>query len=131
MTPNTTTGETKLSAVLRTATDEFAESLLAARPFVAYRQAETRLEGDREAHSLLKRLQTSQASIRLKQASGQVTHDDIENLRSLQRDAMANRTIAEYMDAQQGAVVYLRDINQEISHLLGVDFAALAKRTCC
>lgn len=33
--------------------------------------------------------------------------------------------------AQQAAVAFLRRINQEIGELLGVDFAALAKRPGC
>lgn len=131
MATETITSEVQLSAELRAATDAFAESLLAARPFVAYRQVEARLKQDREARSLLERLQACQASIRLKQADGRVTHYDIKELRTLQSDALANRTIAAYVDAQQGAVAQLRDVNTQISQLLGVDFAALAKRTSC
>ncbi len=123
--------EVQISAGLRAATDAFAESLLATQPFMAYRQAEARLGQDREAQSLLEQLQTCQASIRQKQTSGQMTRDDIEQLRTLQKDALANQTIAEYVDAQQGAVAHLRDINLRISQSLGVDFATLAKRTSC
>jgi hypothetical protein len=60
-----------------------------------------------------------------------VTQNDIEKLRALQSIAQVNRAIMDYARTHQSAVAYLRTLNQEISHLLGVDFASLAKRPGC
>ena len=60
-----------------------------------------------------------------------VTQADLDQLRVFQREVQSNHVIIEYARAQQDAIAYLREINQEIGELLGVDFAALAGRSSC
>lgn len=116
---------------LQEAVEVLSENLLAAEPFVLYDRAQIRLNADRQAKSLLEQLSTLQAKIRSGQINGGVTQKDIDQLRTLQGEVQENQTIMEYARAQQTATDYVREINHEISQLVGMDFASLARQTSC
>ena len=122
---------TTLPANLLAATEDLANHLLASEPFTAYHAAHGRFNADPEARALLLLLSQSQAELRQKQARRTVTQSDVDQLKALQSAVQADRTVADYARTQQAAIGFLREINQEISELLGVDFAALAKRSGC
>ena len=113
------------------ATESLNQNLLASRPFLAYYQSQEKLSSDLQARALMERLSMSQTQLRRKQGSNSVTPADIAELRAVQEQVQANAIIMEYAQSQQEAVAFLREINQEISQLLGVDFAALAKQNSC
>ncbi len=113
------------------ATQNLTENLVASEPFVRYFQAHQAFEADSEAQSLLKDISSIQGEIRQKQQRGQVTQEDIDVLRALQTQAQSSDTLMQYANTQQEAVSFLREINQEISQLLGMDFAALSRKTGC
>lgn len=113
------------------ATQSLADNLASSEPFVHYFQARQAFEADSDAQSLLKDLSSIQREIRQKQQRGQVTQEDIDVLRAMQQQAQSNETMMQYANTQQNAVNFLREINQEISQLLGVDFAALSRQTGC
>jgi cell fate (sporulation/competence/biofilm development) regulator YlbF (YheA/YmcA/DUF963 family) len=113
------------------ATQNLAENLAASEPFVHYFRVHQAFDADSEAQSLLKDISSVQGEIRKKQQHNQVTQGDIEVLRALQAQAQSSETLMEYANTQQEAVNFLREINQEISQLLGVDFAALSRKTGC
>ena len=117
--------------MLYQATQSLAENLGASEPFVQYAQARGAFEADSDAQALLKDISSIQGEIRQKQQRNQVTQQDIDVLRAMQQQAQSNETIMQYANTQQGAVNFLREINQEISQLLGVDFAALSRQTGC
>ncbi len=116
---------------LLAATETLAEQLLNAEPIVLYHQAQARMEADPQARALLERLTAAQSELRVRQARGMVTQDDIGHLRALQREVQSNSVIMDYAAAQQAAIAYLPEVNQEISQLLGVDFASLAGPASC
>jgi len=116
---------------LQAALEVLAESLLHAEPIVAYHQALARLEADRRAYDLLNRLSGAQADLRRGQALRHVTQADVDQVRTLQREAQSDPMIMAYAEAQQAANAYLPEVNREISSLLGVDFATLARSTSC
>ena len=122
---------TTLPATLLAATEDLAIQLLASEPFTTYHAAQSRLNADAEARAVLQRLSQAQAELRQKQARQTVSQSDVDQLRALQSAVQADRTIADYIHAQQTAVGFLREMNGEISELLGVDFAGLAKRPGC
>ena len=122
---------TTLPATLLAATEDLAIQLLASEPFTAYHTAQGCLNADAGARALLQRLSQAQAELRQKQAQRAVVQSDVDQLRVLQSAVQADRTITDYVHAQQAAVGFLREMNREISELLGVDFAALAKRPGC
>lgn len=120
-----------LTPDMQEATESLIENLLASAAFIRYQQAQTRLVADREANALLQQLGQVQANLRQKQVNGGITQTDIDALRSLQEKARANQIIMDYIQAQQQAADFLRQINGEIGQWLGMDFAALAKQTTC
>ncbi len=83
------------------------------------------------AHKIMEDLSAFQRDIRQKQNKNQVTQQDLEKLRSLQTKAQENEVINSYTYSQQETIGKLREINAEISNLLGIDFASLAKNTSC
>jgi cell fate (sporulation/competence/biofilm development) regulator YlbF (YheA/YmcA/DUF963 family) len=117
--------------MLYQATQSLAENLVASEPFAQYAQARDAFEADSNAQSFLKDISSIQGEIRQKQQRGQATQENIDVLRAMQQQAQSNETIMQYASTQQNAVNFLREINQEISQLLGVDFAALSKQTGC
>ena len=123
--------QTVLSPQLQEAAQSLIDNLVASEPFLNYQQARTRFNQDSEAHTLLERLSHSQANLRQKQADGGVNQAEIDSLRLLQQRVQRNPVIMDYSQSQQDAVTFLREINNEISELLGVNFAALANHATC
>ena len=123
--------QTVLSAQLQEAARSLLDNLLASEAFVAYKEARTRFDADDSARTQLKQLSDLQASLRRKQTAGGVAQAEIDTLRTLQQKVQQNRILMEYTQAQQAAVNFLREINTEISGLLGLNFAALANHATC
>lgn len=113
------------------ATEHLAATILRAKPVAAYQKAIARLNADSEARELLERFMQAQTDLRVRQARNSITQADMDQIRALQRKVQSNRTILDYAEAQQKAVDYLPAVNQEISQLLGVDFASLAGPASC
>ena len=121
----------KLPLELSQATDSLIQNLLASEAFLTYHQSLAKMKSDSQACALLDHLSTLQTGLRRRQSSNSVTPSDLDELRAVQAQVQANAVIMEYAQSQQDAVTFLREINQEISQLLGVDFAALAKQSTC
>ena len=116
---------------LHQATESLIENLLASEAFLAYQQSQAKMKSDSEACGLLELLSTLQAALRHKQNTNSVTQSDIDELRAIQTQVMANPVIMAMSESQGNAVNFLREVNLEISQTLGVDFAALAKQSTC
>jgi cell fate (sporulation/competence/biofilm development) regulator YlbF (YheA/YmcA/DUF963 family) len=111
--------------------DVLAENLLQTQPVLRYQEARARLYADSAALLLLDRFSAAQLDVREGQAQGAATLTELDNLRVLQEETHANATIMDYARAQQEAMAYLPEVNREISQLLAVDFALLARRKNC
>ena len=120
-----------LSQEFLSVTQTLAENLAASEPIVRYAHAKKILNNDAASLELLAKLSAVQAGLRNLQLRSAVTQSDIDELRSLQDKAQTNPIIVDYAQAQQNAVASLREINVEISQLIGLDFAALARRSSC
>lgn len=116
---------------LHQATESLIENLLASEAFLAYQQSQAKMNSDSEARGLLDLLSTLQTALRHKQSANSVTQSDIDELRAVQTQVMANPVIMAFSQSQGDAVNFLREVNLEISQTLGVDFAALAKKSTC
>ena len=116
---------------ISSAVEQLAAAVLRAQPIAEYQQAKARLDADAEARELLERLAKAQSDMRTLQAQNAVTQADVDALREIQRQVQSNRKIMEYARTQQAAVAYLPAVNQEISLLLGIDFASLAGPGSC
>ena len=113
------------------ALDARVEQVRRAEPIQRYYQAKARLDADPQAGALLARFSTAQADLRFRQSRGQVAQADVNQLRALQRQVQSNRAIMDYAETQQMAMAFLPEVNQEISELLGLDFASLAGPASC
>jgi cell fate (sporulation/competence/biofilm development) regulator YlbF (YheA/YmcA/DUF963 family) len=120
-----------LSPELQEATQSFIDNLLASEAFMHYQEARKLMSEDEEARTLLERLSHAQAAVRQQQASGNVGQAEVDSLRLIQQTALRNPVILDYAQSQQEAVEFLREINGEISQLLGIDFASFANHATC
>lgn len=123
--------QTISSLQLSEATQSLIDNLLASEAFSHYQQAHTRFNTDHEAQALMDQLSKSQARVRQQQAKGSVNQAEIDSLRLFQQRAQRNPVIMEYIQSQQEAVNFLREINTEISELLGINFATFANHATC
>jgi cell fate (sporulation/competence/biofilm development) regulator YlbF (YheA/YmcA/DUF963 family) len=128
---NAMTNSDRLPPELEKATDDLIQNLLASEAFRAYQKSRAQYKSDSLAHSLIEQLSALQTELRRKQINGNVTQADIEVLGSVQAEVQANVTLIAYTSTQQAAASFLRGVNQEISQLLGVNFASLAKQSNC
>ena len=121
----------ELSSQLQEATQLLIEHLLASEAFTQYQNARNDMDANPEAHVLMDQLGQSQARVRQMQAKSQVNQAEIDALRLLQQRVLRNPVILDYLGSQQEAVNLLRDVNREISELLGIDFASFANDSTC
>ncbi len=123
--------QTDLSPRLQEATQSLIDNLLASEAFVRYQKAQASFKADQEACDLMDQLSKLQARLRQKQADGEVNQAEIDSLRLLQQRVQRNSVIMAYAQSQEDAVNFLRDINGEISQLLGMNFASFANHSTC
>lgn len=124
---------TVVSNMLLEATSQLAENLVKSEQFLRFLEASRKFQNDNKATALLTEFSILQQKLRVQQRSTPVSEEDIKRLRELQNEIMTNETIQEKDLAEEYAVAFLREVNQEISNMLGVDFASLARRSsgCC
>jgi cell fate (sporulation/competence/biofilm development) regulator YlbF (YheA/YmcA/DUF963 family) len=122
---------TTLSSQLQEATESLINNLLASEAFVRYQNAHARFKADQEARDLMDQLAKLQARLRQKQSTGEVNQAEIDSLRLLQQRVQRNSVIMAYAQSQEEAVNFLREINNEISQLLGLNFASFANHSTC
>ena len=122
-----------LTPQLRDAITELGAAIKQLPEMQAYREATSRMAADADTTNLIDHLQRLQPELRVKQANGLVTRDDIARLRHLQQAVQTQPAFTALMTAQQEAQACLPPINQEITQMLGIDFAALAAPAggCC
>ena len=115
------------------ATSVLAQNLQKSEPLIQYKEAERNLQADKTAMQLLTDLSGLQQQIRSQQHNGSLSESDINRLRELQLSISTNDAIMKYNLAKQMAESLLKEVNQEISQLLGIDFASLTRRSggCC
>ncbi|MEL7654514.1 MAG: YlbF family regulator [Bacillota bacterium] len=123
--------KTSMPINLESAVNKLATRIKYSEPINRYLDAQEKFKQDETAHQIMEELSSTQKLIRQKQFDNQVTPQDLEKLRSLQEKAQENNLINFYAYSQQEAISHLREINAEISNLLGIDFASLAKKTNC
>ena len=122
-----------ISTTLLEATSVLAENLVQSEPFLRFQEADRKLHADPEAMRLLTEFAELQQKIRAQHDSGAITESGIKRLRELQKIISTNDAIQDHDMTQELAISFLREVNQEISNLLGVDFASLTRRSggCC
>ncbi|MDT8305600.1 MAG: YlbF family regulator [Anaerolineae bacterium] len=120
-----------LSMEVAQATEALGQNLAASEPMRRYQAAEQALTENEEAYSLLRRFAQQQGELRQRQSQGTLTQAHLADLRELQEQVQQNHLIMTYFRAQEQVNAYLQEINQEISTLIGADFAGLARVSGC
>jgi cell fate (sporulation/competence/biofilm development) regulator YlbF (YheA/YmcA/DUF963 family) len=125
--------KTRINLDLQEATSSLAEKIAHSEPFVHFREATRKMEADQEAMHLLNEYTDMQRKIKAQHDSTTVEDIDYDWLRAMQSAIAANDTIQEQNNVQVKASTFLQEVNQEISNLLGMDFASLTRRSggCC
>lgn len=113
---------------LRAVSSELAESMALSEAVLGYTKAHQTLLHDQEAPQLIKEATELQQKIYAGGSDGNDLEKDINRMRELQELISTNTAIQEQAIARETAVAFLREINQEISQLIGIDFASLAGR---
>ena len=116
---------------LQQAAERLGQALRASAPVRVHFDASANLEADAEATGLLDAIAQRQAELRVKQNDGGLTEADIDALRALQSRVQTQPSIAAYLETNQELRALLAQVNQEISQLLAVDFAGLARKSGC
>ncbi|OJX47142.1 MAG: hypothetical protein BGO78_16825 [Chloroflexi bacterium 44-23] len=115
------------------ATSSLAENIVQSEVFLRFKQSNKSLQFDAEAMALLSEFSELQSKLRSTQLNNSISEKDIQRLRNVQGEILTNDSIQEKELAEENAVAFVREINQEISGLLGFDFATFARRSsgCC
>ena len=116
---------------LQEAAERLGQALRASAPVRAHLDASATLEADVEATSLLDAIAQRQAELRAKHNDGGLTEADVDALRALQSRVQTQPSIVAYLETNQDLRALLSQVNQEISQLLAVDFAGLARKSGC
>jgi len=119
----------KVSDQILNAASELAENLSHSADILGFRRAENALYSDLQAMQMLKDLSKMQQKVRDQQYTGSLVQADLAALRSLQVSVAENQAIQTYLAPQEAAKAFLREVNQEISQFIGIDFASLTRRS--
>lgn len=113
--------------------EKFALLLRASPAFLTFRETQEKLRQDQVAQTLLRTLELKQREFQQKQFDGGLTQEDIDEIRSLQKQIGENEQIIDFLQAQEEAISFAQEINLVISELLGFDFgtwASLSAGSC-
>lgn len=110
------------------ATSDLAESLRQSETVLRFTKANQALTNNQQAQQLLDEAADLQQKIYAKDASREFMKENFPRLRELQNQIATSPVLQEQYQAQEMAIQFLREINQEISQLLGIDFASLTRR---
>lgn len=113
------------------ATEALAETVLHSEAVVAFQRAKAALDAAPESRRLLDDLFAAQADLRRRQARSDVTRAALERMHALQTSAQADALIVTYASAQKAALAFLPTVNQQISELLGLNYATFARTCSC
>jgi cell fate (sporulation/competence/biofilm development) regulator YlbF (YheA/YmcA/DUF963 family) len=120
-----------LPSPLQEATRSLIDHLLASEVWIRYQKAYAQFNENEEAQVLLEQLTQAQARLRQKQGKGEVNQAEVDSLRLLQERVQRNSVIMTYAQSQQEAIHFLREINNEVSQWLGINFASFANHSTC
>ena len=107
------------------------KTLTSAKEYVGYQRAKQVFYEDVSARNLMAELAKAEVGVRRAAADGTITPEDLQTLSDLQTQVQANPVITEFTTRKQELTTFLQGINNEISQLLGINFALVAKHSSC
>jgi cell fate (sporulation/competence/biofilm development) regulator YlbF (YheA/YmcA/DUF963 family) len=118
----------RFSPELFAAISDLAESLERSEAVSQFSETHQKFLSDQNAIQLIKEAGELQRKVYAGDSVGADLEADLTRLHELQSLISTNAIIQEQSIAQEAAVAFLQEINQEISQLLGFDFASLTRR---
>lgn len=118
------TGESFLTMV-----SQLNDELVSISVIKDYKNAQTELNADKKAMELIRNLSAARKKLNEQQYAGTFTQASLEEYSKIQKEVEENKTINRYSQTQQAAVQFLKNVNFEISQLIGLDFSSLIKRS--
>lgn len=129
--------ELTLEAQVRDAAQAFAQTLADTPEFQAFDERYVAFKHDRAAQEATRLFQEKQRSLQMMQQLGALSQHELDELDRL-RDAMTEVTLVmnqssvhAYMDAQNELILLCQAAAQELSAMIGLDFAGACVSGCC
>lgn len=107
------------------------KTLTSAKEYVSYQRAKQVLNEDVSARNLMSDLAKAEVGVRRAAGNGTITPEDLQTLSDLQTQLQTNPVITDFTTSKQELTTFLQGINNEISQLLGINFALIAKHSSC
>ena len=116
------------------AAKDFGAALSDCKEVQALKQAEAAFRKNKEARDLLSSYQTRQRFLQMARMRGKgLPDDEMAELRTLEAKVNSNALIRNFVENSQAFQETMRNLNTEISGLLGIDFSANSRSGggCC
>ena len=111
---------------IATATSEFVAALFEDPAIISFRAAEQNMDQDSDFAQIRDRYNETARVFQQKQADGSLEQEDIAALRELQNRINSHPAALRFIEARDDVASLIQQCNQEISSVLGFDFAAAA-----
>lgn len=118
-----------LSQSLKDAIRSLAEQIICTQPFRDFENTRSLLSRNTEALQLLERLEEEQRSLSRIALQRDLVDEDFAGIERVRQEALSNPVILAYFQAQDRLVSLLQEVNNEMSTLLGFDFASSAAQS--
>jgi len=119
--------------VMRAARD-FGAALFECKELKTLKQTEEAFQKNKEARDLLSSYQTRQRFLQMARMRGKgLPDDEMAELKNLEAKVNSNALIKNFVENSQAFQQTMRNLNTEISGLLGIDFSANSRSGggCC
>ncbi|MEN3202117.1 MAG: YlbF family regulator [Atribacterota bacterium] len=120
---------TVLSQALKDAIRSLVEQIISTQPFQDFENTRIMLSRDAKALQLLERLEEEQKSLSRIALQRDLVDEDFAGIEQARQEALSHPVILAYFQAQDRLVSLLQEINNEMSNLLGFDFASSAAQS--
>ncbi len=123
--------QTEVPAEVQTAVAAFAAALAETPEFQAFEEAAVVFKGDQIARQAVRLFQEKLKSLQLMQQLGAVTPEELEELKQLRQAMMDQPSVRAYVESQDELIRVCQAAAQEISGVIGLDFANACVPGCC
>lgn len=123
----TDTAETELHAAI----EAFATALAETPEFHAFEEAAVVFKHDRAAQQAVRLFQEKQRSLQFMQRLGTLTPGELDELKALRQAMIDTPSVRAYVEAQDNLIPICQAAAQEISTVIGLDFANACASGCC
>ncbi|BER92312.1 YlbF family regulator [Thermatribacter velox] len=115
-----------LSEEIKSSLQDFAEKLIATSFFQTFQQSRSNLTNNQEALELLQRWNEKQRELSEIASERDLQEKDFMEVEAIREAIFKNVILMNYFKAQDELVTFLKEVNRELSNILGFDFALSA-----